>query len=177
MGTHARLRPPLPSGTSSVPSGPSPPLESAGGSAGPIFHATGNCTPCEIFRTSPASLTPSGQFCKPRFHVSTEHYNSDWAVLAEMDGTERLYFVVESRSGLYDGGLLAHRYRRSFQPSRSNAHTSSVRIVRSFNSSDVADWPIVNRPCSRYSWPSSVRTVMTRSIGSTIQYSAMPALA
>ena len=28
-------------------------------------------------------------------------YNPDWAVLVEMDGTERLYFVVETKSSLF----------------------------------------------------------------------------
>ena len=28
-------------------------------------------------------------------------YNPDWAVLVEKDGSERLYFVVETKSGLY----------------------------------------------------------------------------
>lgn len=32
-------------------------------------------------------------------------YNPDWAVLAEINGTERLYFVVETKSGLYDDEL------------------------------------------------------------------------
>ena len=32
-------------------------------------------------------------------------YNPDWAVLAEIDGSERLYFVVETKSGLYDDEL------------------------------------------------------------------------
>jgi len=32
-------------------------------------------------------------------------YNPDWAVLAEIDGTERLYFVVETKSGLYEDEL------------------------------------------------------------------------
>ena len=32
-------------------------------------------------------------------------YNPDWAVLVEKDGTERLYFVVETKSGLYADDL------------------------------------------------------------------------
>jgi len=28
-------------------------------------------------------------------------YNPDWAVLVEKDGEERLYFVVETKSGLF----------------------------------------------------------------------------
>lgn len=32
-------------------------------------------------------------------------YNPDWAVLIEKDGTERLYFVVETKSSLFDDDL------------------------------------------------------------------------
>jgi len=32
-------------------------------------------------------------------------YNPDWAVLVEMDGQERLYFVVESKGGLFTDAL------------------------------------------------------------------------
>ena len=32
-------------------------------------------------------------------------YNPDWAVLVEKDGTERLYFVVETKSGLFTDDL------------------------------------------------------------------------
>lgn len=32
-------------------------------------------------------------------------YNPDWAVLVEKDGTERLYFVVETKSGLFSDDL------------------------------------------------------------------------
>ncbi len=32
-------------------------------------------------------------------------YNPDWAVLVEMDGHERLYFVVESKGGLFTDAL------------------------------------------------------------------------
>jgi type III restriction enzyme len=32
-------------------------------------------------------------------------YNPDWAVLVEMDGAERLYFVVETKSGLFKDDL------------------------------------------------------------------------
>src|SRR5690606_5767257 len=32
-------------------------------------------------------------------------YNPDWAVLIEKDGTERLYFVVETKSGLFADDL------------------------------------------------------------------------
>ena len=32
-------------------------------------------------------------------------YNPDWAVLVERDGTERLYFVVETKSSLFDEDL------------------------------------------------------------------------
>jgi type III restriction enzyme len=32
-------------------------------------------------------------------------YNPDWAVLADRDGTERLYFVVETKYSLYDADL------------------------------------------------------------------------
>ena len=34
-------------------------------------------------------------------------YNPDWAVLVELDGAERLYFVVETKSGLFDDELRA----------------------------------------------------------------------
>ena len=32
-------------------------------------------------------------------------YNPDWAVLVEVDGTEKLYFVVETKSSLFDEDL------------------------------------------------------------------------
>jgi type III restriction enzyme len=32
-------------------------------------------------------------------------YNPDWAVLVEKDGAERLYFVVETKSGLFADDL------------------------------------------------------------------------
>lgn len=32
-------------------------------------------------------------------------YNPDWAVLIEQDGAERLYFVVETKSGLFADAL------------------------------------------------------------------------
>ena len=32
-------------------------------------------------------------------------YNPDWAVLVEKDGDERLYFVVETKSGLFTDDL------------------------------------------------------------------------
>ena len=32
-------------------------------------------------------------------------YNPDWAVLVEKDGAERLYFVVETKSGLFSDDL------------------------------------------------------------------------
>lgn len=32
-------------------------------------------------------------------------YNPDWAILIEKDGTERLYFVVETKSGLFADDL------------------------------------------------------------------------
>lgn len=32
-------------------------------------------------------------------------YNPDWAVLVERDGTERLYFVVETKDSLFDEDL------------------------------------------------------------------------
>ncbi len=32
-------------------------------------------------------------------------YNPDWAVLVEKDGTERLYFVVETKSSLFTDDL------------------------------------------------------------------------
>ena len=34
-------------------------------------------------------------------------YNPDWAVLVEKDGVERLYFVVETKSGLFTDDLRA----------------------------------------------------------------------
>ena len=41
------------------------------------------------------------------FRVSTPlgPYNPDWAVLWEKDGAERLYFVVETKSGLFTDDL------------------------------------------------------------------------
>ena len=32
-------------------------------------------------------------------------YNPDWAILVEKDGEERLYFVVETKSGLFKDDL------------------------------------------------------------------------
>jgi len=43
------------------------------------------------------------------FEIATPlgNYNPDWAVLVEMDGQERLYFVVETKGGLYSDAFRA----------------------------------------------------------------------
>jgi len=39
-------------------------------------------------------------------------YNPDWAVLVEKDGAERLYFVVETKSGLFADDLRQHEHAK-----------------------------------------------------------------
>ena len=52
-------------------------------------------------------------------------YNPDWAVLFEMDGTERLYFVVETKSSLYDDDL---RDRESAKITCGKAHFTALAV-------------------------------------------------
>ena len=40
-------------------------------------------------------------------------YNPDWAVLVETDGAERLYFVVETKGGLFKEDLARRKRPRS----------------------------------------------------------------
>ena len=48
-------------------------------------------------------------------------YNPDWAVLVEKDGSERLYFVVETKSSLFTDDL------RDKEPPRSSAAKRTSR--------------------------------------------------
>ncbi len=50
-------------------------------------------------------------------------YNPDWAVLVEMDGTERLYFVVETKSSLFTDDL---RDRESAKITCGEAHFKAL---------------------------------------------------
>lgn len=52
-------------------------------------------------------------------------YNPDWAVLVEIDGAERLYFVVETKSGLFDDDI---RERESAKIDCGEAHFKALAI-------------------------------------------------
>lgn len=52
-------------------------------------------------------------------------YNPDWAVLVEQDGAERLYFVVETKSGLFDDDL---RNKESAKIKCGKAHFKTLAI-------------------------------------------------
>jgi type III restriction enzyme len=55
-------------------------------------------------------------------------YNPDWAVLVEKDGGERLYFVVETKSGLFAGDL---RDREKAKIECGKAHFSALAVGES----------------------------------------------
>ncbi len=55
-------------------------------------------------------------------------YNPDWAVLVEKDGTERLYFVVETKSSLFTDDL---RDKESAKIKCGNAHFKELAIHNS----------------------------------------------
>jgi type III restriction enzyme len=55
-------------------------------------------------------------------------YNPDWAVLVEKDGGERLYFVVETKSGLFGDEL---RYRERAKIECGRAHFSALAVGES----------------------------------------------
>jgi len=55
-------------------------------------------------------------------------YNPDWAVLVEKDGGERLYFVVETKSGLFADEL---RYRERAKIECGKAHFSALAVGES----------------------------------------------
>lgn len=68
-------------------------------------------------------------------------YNPDWAVLVEKDGTERLYFVVETKSSLFTDDL---RDRESAKIKCGEAHFDALatgenpaRFVKATNLNDV----------------------------------------
>ena len=52
-------------------------------------------------------------------------YNPDWAVLIEKDGAERLYFVVETKGGLFTDDL---RDKESAKIECGNAHFEALRV-------------------------------------------------
>ena len=52
-------------------------------------------------------------------------YNPDWAVLVETDGTERLYFVVETKSSLFTDDL---RYREGAKIECGKAHFKALAV-------------------------------------------------
>lgn len=52
-------------------------------------------------------------------------YNPDWAVLVEKDGAERLYFVVETKSGLFADDL---REKESAKIKCGNAHFAALKV-------------------------------------------------
>jgi type III restriction enzyme len=52
-------------------------------------------------------------------------YNPDWAVLIDRDGTERLYFVVETKSSLFSGDL---RDKESDKIRCGKAHFQALRV-------------------------------------------------
>ena len=53
-------------------------------------------------------------------------YNPDWAVLVEKDGTERLYFVVETKSSLFAGDL---RDKESAKIECGKAHFKALAVA------------------------------------------------
>ncbi len=55
-------------------------------------------------------------------------YNPDWAVLVEYDGTQRLFFVVETKSSLYADEL---RHRESAKITCGKAHFAAIAIGQS----------------------------------------------
>jgi type III restriction enzyme len=55
-------------------------------------------------------------------------YNPDWAVLIEIDGAERLYFVVETKSSLYDDDL---RSKESGKIDCGKAHFEALKVSES----------------------------------------------
>ena len=52
-------------------------------------------------------------------------YNPDWAVLVELDGAERLYFVVETKSSLFTDDL---RNKESAKIKRGEAHFEALEV-------------------------------------------------
>lgn len=78
------------------------------------------------------------------FKVSTPlgTYNPDWAVLVELDGAERLYFVVETKSSLFDDDI---RDRESAKIECGKAHfkaleagtTNPARFVKATKLDDL----------------------------------------
>ena len=52
-------------------------------------------------------------------------YNPDWAVLVEIDGAERLYFVVETKSSLFDEDL---RDKESAKINCGRAHFKALAV-------------------------------------------------
>jgi type III restriction enzyme len=55
-------------------------------------------------------------------------YNPDWAVLVDKDGTERLYFVVETKSSLFAEDL---RDRESAKIQCGEAHFKAIAVGES----------------------------------------------
>ena len=52
-------------------------------------------------------------------------YNPDWAVLVEQDGAERLYFVVETKSGLFADDL-RNKERAKIECGKAHFHALAV---------------------------------------------------
>ena len=52
-------------------------------------------------------------------------YNPDWAVLVDVDGTERLYFVVETKSGLFTDDI---RDKESAKIECGKAHFEALAV-------------------------------------------------
>jgi type III restriction enzyme len=52
-------------------------------------------------------------------------YNPDWAILVEKDGTERLYFVVETKSSLFTDDL---RDKESAKIKCGEAHFAALTV-------------------------------------------------
>ena len=61
-------------------------------------------------------------------HQDVDLVNPDWAVLVEKDGGERLYFVVETKSGLFADEL---RYREKAKIECGKAHFSALSVGES----------------------------------------------
>jgi type III restriction enzyme len=57
------------------------------------------------------------------------NYNPDWAVLVNKDGTQRLYFVVETKSSLFTDDLRNKEAPRSSAARRTSRRWPSARTL------------------------------------------------
>ena len=75
-------------------------------------------------------------------------YNPDWAVLIEKDGTEKLYFVVETKSSLFSDDLrLAEQDKIKCGAAHFEALNNDVQFIKATSMNDLVDQ--IDRPHSR----------------------------